>query len=232
MSPGPTSIPTNTISLVILTEKPATFNTEEPPTSYTVVTDPPPTVPGTASLEMTPGAGTAKFPRSSTAAAASEGPQEVTTEGTSLPTMNDTLVTIGQPISTEVPVRQQPLSTPASAPETAAPTTKAEVVQTSGTAAATPKSNGDVVMQDETGGEERARQACMRACTGSKRRVTVIITSSRWNNGRTFIFGFFGLSPTGLTSGQAAGIVIGALLAVAIVIAVAIVVARRMGKYS
>lgn len=161
MSPGPTSIPTNTISLVILTEKPATFNTEEPPTSYTVVTDPPPTVPGTASLEMTPGAGTAKFPRSSTAAATSEGPQEVTTEGTSLPTMNDTLVTIGQPISTEVPVRQQPLSTPASAPETAAPTTKAEVVQTSGTAAATPKSNGDVVMQDEKGGEERARQACM-----------------------------------------------------------------------
>lgn len=73
----------------------------------------------------------------------------------------------------------------------------------------------------------------MHACTWSKQRVTVIITGSHWNNGPSFIFGFFGLSPTdGLTPGQAAGIVIGALLAVAAVIAVAIVVARRMGKYS
>lgn len=60
-----------------------------------------------------------------------------------------------------------------------------------------------------------------------------MIISSRWNNGPTFIFGIFGLSPTdGLTPSQAAGIVIGALLAVAAVIAVAIVVARRMGKYT
>lgn len=47
------------------------------------------------------------------------------------------------------------------------------------------------------------------------------------------IFFLLRLHPTeGLSSGQVAGIVIGALLAVVIVIAVLIVVARRMGKYS
>lgn len=181
------------------TEEGATFHTTEPPKGYTVITGPPPTVPEAVPQEVTTAAAPTGVPQEvttasaptgvplemTTAAAASEVPQEVTMEATTEATPNDTLVSARQPISTEVPEQQQSLSTHAAAPETAAPTKEAEVVQTSGTAAATTESSGNVVNQGETAGEERARHTC----TGSKRRVTVIIISSRWNNGPTFILG-------------------------------------------
>lgn len=179
-------------------------------------------------LEITQAATTEVSLEKTTATAASEVPQEVTTEATTEAAVNDTVVTSELPTSrTEAPER--PLITHAATAQTAAPTKGAEVVQTSGTAAATTESSGDKFGQERTVGEERARHAC----TATKQRVPVMIISSGWNNVPTFLFGFFGLSPPdGLTTGQAAGIVIGALSAVAIVIAVAIVVARRMGKYS
>lgn len=174
------------------TEEGATFHTTEPPKGYTVITGPPSTeavpqevttaaAPTGVPQEVTTASAPTGVPlEMTTAAAASEVPQEVTMEATTEATPNDPL-----PISTEVPEQQQSLSTHAAAPETAAPTKEAEVVQTSGTAAATTESSGNVVNQGETAGEERARHTC----TGSKRRVTVIIISSRWNNGPTFILG-------------------------------------------
>lgn len=170
MSPGPTIIPTDTVSLV--------NSTEEPYKGYAVITSPYPktntnlpmvpeevplemtTAAATAevSLEMTTAAATDEVSLEMTTAAASKLPLEVATDATKEVAQNDTLVTSQQ---TERPKSWQPLNTQAAAAKTEAPTKEAEVVQTSGTAAATTES-------DDLLGEERARHAC----TGSKQRVT------------------------------------------------------------
>ncbi|XP_011600681.2 podoplanin isoform X2 [Takifugu rubripes] len=88
--------------------------------------------------EITAAPATAEVPPEITAApATSEVPQKVTMEATPEVDLNDTMVTSKQ---TEVP--GQLLSTHAATAETAAPTKEAEVVQTSGTAAATTESIG------------------------------------------------------------------------------------------
>ncbi|TWW56492.1 hypothetical protein D4764_08G0004790 [Takifugu flavidus] len=166
-SPGPTLIPTNTDSSVI---QPATLYNSAPPKSNFVTTGPPPTEPDVVVLEITAAPAASEVPpemttaaaasevppemtiaaaasevppEMTTAAAASEVPQKVTMEATPEVDLNDTMVASQQ---TEVP--GQLLSTHAATAETAAPTKEAEVVQTSGTAAATTESIG---FQKQTG---------------------------------------------------------------------------------
>ncbi|TNM87252.1 hypothetical protein fugu_007482 [Takifugu bimaculatus] len=151
---SPTLIPTNTDSSVI---QPATLYNSAPPKSNFVTTGPPPTEPDVVVLEITAAPAASEVPpemttaaaasevppEMTTAAAASEVPQEVTMEAMPEVDLNDTMVASQQ---TEVP--GQLLSTHAATAETAAPTKEAEVVQTSGTAAATTESIG---FQKQTG---------------------------------------------------------------------------------
>eukprot|EP00066_Takifugu_rubripes_P011414 XP_011600680.1 PREDICTED: mucin-7-like isoform X2 [Takifugu rubripes] len=126
-----------------ITAAPATAEVPPEITAAPATAEVPPEItaaPATAEVppEITAAPATAEVPPEITAApATSEVPQKVTMEATPEVDLNDTMVTSKQ---TEVP--GQLLSTHAATAETAAPTKEAEVVQTSGTAAATTESIG------------------------------------------------------------------------------------------
>eukprot|EP00066_Takifugu_rubripes_P011415 XP_011600681.1 PREDICTED: mucin-7-like isoform X3 [Takifugu rubripes] len=126
-----------------ITAAPATAEVPPEITAAPATAEVPPEItaaPATAEVppEITAAPATSEVPPEiTTTAAASEVPQKVTMEATPEVDLNDTMVTSKQ---TEVP--GQLLSTHAATAETAAPTKEAEVVQTSGTAAATTESIG------------------------------------------------------------------------------------------